>query len=326
MNMKKLIGMIAVLLLLMIVALVQYRQNESRRPSTGTSETALFDGVDLNAVDALEVAEGPNTVTLVKRDGIWVNDSLFGYPVDFSKLAEALRTAAELKMGRPERTANIDLSEFGLDDAKIIRLNSDGETVARIEVGARREASENAGWAQQHFIRRNGAEDIYLVDYDFRPFAVEAAGWIEKELLNVPSAEVVEVKVGDVHLKQDGAEWKLSDLDEDNETFEASEASKLRMALQYLNGMSIADPAATDAELGFTNGPVYTAFTTNKTYIVTLGGESEDGRYVRFSGAIPDQLNGWTYVISSYEAGDFLMTRDQLVKAKEPESEEAPAE
>ena len=326
MNLKKLIGMAVALVILIAIVLVQNRATRNRRPGIERAAATLLEGVDLNALDTIRISEGLNTVVLAKRDGRWVNDSLFGYPVDFGKLADALRTAAELKMGSPIRAANIDRSEYGLDAARILQLESGGEAVARIEVGARRDASSSAGWAQQHFIQKDGAEEIYLVDYDFRPFEAEASGWMETELLNVPSADIVEVKVQDVHLKQDGADWVLPDLNEETETFETAEANKMRMALQYLNGSTVADPAATDAELGFTNAVVFTASTTNKTYQVTVGAESEEGRYVRFSGDIPDQLDGWTYVISTYEAGDFLITRDQLVKAKEQEEEAAPVE
>jgi hypothetical protein len=133
----------------------------------------------------------------------------------------------------------------------------------------------------------------------------------------------VSVKAGDVELKEDAGEWKLADLDEEKEEFQSSEANKLRMALQYLNCTTVADPAMSDAELGFTNAVVYTASTTNKTYTVTVGGEADDGRYIRLEGDVPKKLTGWTYVISNGNAGDFLIGREQLVKEKEPPDEES---
>jgi hypothetical protein len=313
----------------------------------------------------MEVAKGSNTVILVKRDGIWKVEALSGYPVNFKKLAEAIRAAADVKLGKPLRAGNVGESEygFGKDERRIV-LKTGGSAVASIEVGARREASETAGWANQHFVRKAGDESIYLVDYDFRPFSEKPKDWIETQVVNVPSADIVSVKTGDVELKVDGADWKLADLDAEKEEFQSSEANKLRMALQYLNCETIADTSKTDEELGFTNAVVYTAQTKDGfIYTATLGGATEGERNARFAvnytrpaapaapGADADQdkkdayqkqldafnktceanektiadlnktLSGWTYVISSTEAADFLIGRDALVKEKENPAE-----
>ncbi|MDF7801449.1 DUF4340 domain-containing protein [Pontiellaceae bacterium B1224] len=319
---KKLIGMVIALAVLLVVVVVQQSGKKTGRAGTDNGAT-LFQGLELNLVDGLEIADGSNTVSLAKQDGKWVVGSLYNYPVDFSKLAEALRAASEVKMGAPVRTSNVDAAEYGLNEAKRVELKSGGKTVAWVEIGARREGSDSVGWANQHFIRKDEQPEIYLVDYDFRPFSESSKDWINTELLNVRSADIVSVNVGDVELHTVSNAWTLADLDEETEEFQSSEANKLRMALQYLNCTSIADPALSDAELGFTNATVYTASTTNKTYTVTVGGEAENGRYLRFSGDAPEKLNNWTYVVSSYEAGDFLIPREKLVKPKEePEAEE----
>ncbi len=323
MNAKKLMAMMVVLLLLGGVALIQ-RQGAAKRHPAPAGETTLLQGVELNALDGLSVAAGSNTVALAKREGIWRVDSLYGYPADFSKLAEALRSAARVELGKPVRSAHVDASEFGFDDARSIVLESTGKEVARVEVGARREASDTAGWANQHFVRRNGGAEIYLVDYDFRPFSEEAVEWLDRKLLDVSPAEIVAVKAGGIELKVDGTEWTLAGLDRESEELQPSEASRIRSALQRLECTGVADPNLSDADLGFTNATLFTASTTNLTYVVEVGGPAEHGRYVHFSGDAPGKLFGWTYVVSDNDANDFLVSRDQLVKAKEPPA--APAE
>ena len=326
MNYKKLIGMVIVLVLLAGMAIMQKQGSRKGRPATAGNGATLLQDVELNRIDSVEIAEGSNTVLLVKKDGRWVVGTLHNYPADFGKLADALRAASEVKMGRPVRAANVDTSEYGLDKAKTISLESEGSEAVKLEIGARREASDSAGWANQHFVRKGGSEDIYLVDYDFRPFNEESSDWIDTELLNVRSAEIVSVKAGDVELHAVSNSWVLAGLNEETEEFESSEANKLRMALQYLNCTTVADPARSDADLGFTNAVAYSASTTNKTYTVTLGGETDNGRYIRLGGDVPEELNGWTYVISTHEAADFLITRDKLVKDKEPPEEREPLE
>ncbi len=318
MNNRKLIGMAVALAVLAGLAAVQQNRAKTRRPAAGG--TTLLQGLELNAIDGLRIAEGGNTAELVKKDGRWVVASLFDYPADFARLADALQAAVEVETGAPVRASNIDDAEYGLDAAKSIVLSSGGQQALSIQVGARREAS--SGWANQRFIRRGGAADIYLVDYDFQPFSNASADWIDTDLLNVSSADIVSVRVGDVELQAVSNHWVLADLDAAAEELETSEAGKLRRALQYLNCTTVADPALPDPELGFTNAVVYTASTSNQTYTVSVGGEAEDGRYVRFSGDVPDRLKDWTYVLSDYDADDFLIARDKLVKEKEPEAGE----
>ncbi|WP_372796176.1 DUF4340 domain-containing protein, partial [Pontiella sp.] len=171
MNKKKLIGMAVALVVLVGLAVVQNQGGKNRRTVAAEGETTLFRGLELNRIDGVEISSDGNRAKLAKKDGQWVVVSLYSYPADFKKLADALQDAAAVEVGAPVRASNVDDAEYGLDDAKSIVLKSGGQPVLSLEVGARREAS--SGWANQHFIRKDGAADIYLVDYDFRPFAEE---------------------------------------------------------------------------------------------------------------------------------------------------------
>lgn len=301
------------LALLIAIGLIQHVGSKKQTPKTGGDAT-LFQGLELNAIDSVEVSQDSNSVQLMKKDGQWVVKSLYDYPANFRKLADALRAASEVKLGRPQRTANVDATEYGFDHAKSIVMNSGGKEAVKIEVGAQREASESAGWARQHFIRKDGKDPIYLVDYDFRPFNTDSDQWIDTELLNISPSDIVSVSVGDVALHSVSNTWTLADLNEATEEFQTTEANRLRSALQYLNCSSIADPA-----LELTNAIVYTASTSNKTYTVSVGAKTDDGRLVQLGGDVPDKLKPWTYVISSYKADSFLIPREQLVKVKKEE-------
>ncbi len=283
MNGKKLIGMALVFVLLAGVAIWQKKSGTQAR-STPSGKT-LLDGIDLNAVTGLDVGMGSNSVALAKTDGRWRVASLYGYPADFKKLANAIRAVADVKLGKPVRTGNVDESELGFGKGIRRIVLKTGDAVATgIEVGARREASETAGWANQYFVRLAGKDPVYLLDYDFRPFSEKPEEWIERQILNVRSSDVVAVKCGDVNLKVDGADWKLADLDAGKEELQSPEANKMRSALQYLDCKSIADKSKTDAWLGFTNAVEYVARTKEGfTYTATFGGEINGDRYARFS-------------------------------------------
>jgi hypothetical protein len=366
MNSKKLLGMTIALAVLAGIAAVQHRGTQKRPPDAAGTGRLLLDGLDLNTVDAMSVTEGTNTVSLIKKEGKWTNASLHGYPVHFEKLANALRRTAEVERGWPVRAYNIDSGELGLDHPKTIRLSSGGREVARIEVGARREGSESAGWSNQYFIRTDGAEAVYLVDYDFHPFEADAEAWMESAILHVRSADIVAVQAGDAELKLDGSAWTLADLDPQTETLDTAAAGKVRAALQYLNARTVADPAASDDALGFAEPSKYAARDKDGfSYTLMVGGEAADeGRYLRvsvdyapppapvapadeapqeeqdaYAAALENytaaceahrkkavELNagwgGWTYVISSADALDLLVSREGLVKRGDSDAAE----
>jgi hypothetical protein len=284
MTLKKLMGM-AVVLVLMAGAAIWQRSGQARPHRAPRSAAAtLLKGVDLNALTGLEVSQTSNRVALVKKEGVWTVDSLYGYPADFGKLAEALRKLAEVKTGRPVRAGNVADSEFGLDEGgrKIVLNDGDGAPAAMIAVGARRDAS--SGWAGEFFIRLDGRKEIYLVDYDFGPFSDKPADWIGTELLKVPSADVVSVKAGDASLALNGRDWTLTDLNPETEEFQRSEANRLRSALNNLRCVTVADPAKSDADLGLDDPFVYVAQTKGGlVFTVKLGAETDDGRVAHFS-------------------------------------------
>lgn len=285
MNGKKLIGMVVALAVLAAIAVMQKKHGKLGSVSAPAKDATMLEGVDLNAVTALDVTLGSNTVSLVKKGGVWVAGSLYGYPVDFAMFADALRNVAEAYMGKPVRAGNVAESEYGFGEtSRKIVLKSGDTVVASIEVGARRAASDVAGSASEFFVRKGGGEAIYLVDYDFGAFPETVEEWIDTELLNVRSSDVVSVKSGGVELKLDGSDWKLGGFDEATEELQTAEANKARMALQYLNCASVADPAMTDAQLGFTNAATYVAQTKDGfTYTVRIGGETNATRYARFA-------------------------------------------
>jgi len=351
MKLKKLIGMTVVLVLLIGTGIWQHRGLETRISASTAGDTTLLQGVNLNAITQLDITQTSNHVALVKTEGQWVVDSLYGYPADFNKLATALRKMADVKTGNPVRAGNVAVSEFGLDEnAKTIALKD----ATSITVGARREASSSAGWANQFFVRKNDHEDVYLVDYDFRPFSEKSANWISKELLRVPSADIMSAQSGAVRLKQDGAKWILVDLNQVTEELQSSEANKMRSALQSLSCVTLADPNA-----DFGDPQTYSAQTKDGfTYTITLGKKTEAGPLARIAceytrPAPPvepmnsddaaqqeaygkeldafnnttaanadkaDKLNAklskWTYIISLSAADNLIISRDKLVKPK----------
>lgn len=287
MTAKKLIGMAAVLVLLVGIAVVQKKKDVSRHSPPARTDATLLEGIDLNAITQLEITQSSTgRVALIKKDGQWTVDSLYGYPADFSQLANALRTMADVKPGSPMRAANVTASEFGLDDSakRIVLKTGDNRTAATVVIGEQRKGSAASDWKNQSFIRKDQEEAVYLVAYDFDLFSEKSTDWISRSLLQVPPDDIVSVKAGDVVLKKNGADWTLPDLNKETEEFQSPEADRMRSVLEELGCITVADPAKTDKELGFDKPFTYVAQTKDGfTYTIKLGAKTDVGQFARFA-------------------------------------------
>lgn len=275
--------MITLVALVTIAVIQKQTKNQSHQKKTN-KEITLLTGIDLNTITGIEVQEGSNSVSLTKKDGTWSVVSLYNYPADFRKLADAVQSCSQVKTDTVIRSKNISAAEFGLDNtAKHISMKSNNKEILAINVGKSRDASKTTGWSNQHFINKSGLDSIFLVDYNFRQFTANSADWIKKDILNITSSDIVAVETGDIKLQLKGSDWILPDLNKQEE-LKSEEASKLRSALQYLNCITIANPTAPNVELGFDNPMVYKAETKDGfTYTIALGKKTDQGRYARLS-------------------------------------------
>lgn len=357
---KKLTIMAIALIVLTAIVFIQ-KQNSNPIRSTTNSNKTLLDDINLNTISNIKITKGNTNISLTKQDGKWHVTSLYDYPADFRKLAGAIQKIADTKLGEPIRANNIDKEELGLGKtATQIAIKTDNNKTITIDIGATRDATKTVGWANQHFIRKDGNDEIYLVDYDFQPFTGSLNDWIKKEILNISQGDIVAIKTDTIDLKLNGADWKLAGLKE-NEEIKPAEITRLQGALQYLNCTTIADPTKEDKDLEFDTSAVYIAKTKDGfTYTVKLGNKTTNGQYTRYEIAynkpdapakpekdatdeqktdyekelqefnttvtanetkakkLNEQLSKWTYEIANYKADTFLITRDEIVKEKEP--------
>ncbi len=325
MTAKKLVGMGYVLLLLVAIAVVQHYRTQSLHSAQKPQRGKMFDGLDLNTVTAIDIATSTNTVSLVKTDGEWKVESLFGYPADFERLKNRIRAVANVDLGHPVRTGNLDDSEYGFGSgAKYIVLKAGETLAAKIEVGARRQGS-GSGYIAQFFIRIDDAPEIYQVNYEFDAFPDVSADWINPRLINVPSASVASIRTGNVDLSLVDGEWELAGLDPETEELDVAAVGALRSALLGLSCIGVADPALSDAELGFDSAfEVSLETTAGVAYRISLGAETDRGdRYARVAVdstaqtvAAPEEVSGWTYIVAQDDAAQLMVDRARLVREK----------
>lgn len=285
---------------------------------------------DLNAADVSRIEIG-GKLALASSDKGWVVETLHGYPASRDKIAENLLKLTELKVGQVARGRKL-----GAETAVTLK-DASGKTIAELKLGdahMKKPVGQAAmygggGYPDGRYIAFGG--ETVLVKDELDAFDGDAKKWCDTRIASIPSSDVTAVSYrhGDelVELeKGTNSTWVLKGLGP-KEELDTSKTYSLDSALSYLDFTSVADPALTEAELGFSTGAVYTVTVKDGSNTVkrvaTVGNKVKDGsdRYFKLDDG------KWTFTISSYSAESMMKRRSDLVKAKEdPKKEEPSAE
>lgn len=342
MSTKNLLVLGVVLVLLAAVAYF------TRTPPATTEVNALAIGdpvlpeLDVNQAQAISITSPEGTNRLSRKGDIWVVNSLYEYPADFSRIREQLTGLLDLSVGQVMRADDATLADTGLGDAatRVTLLGTDDTEIATIRVGSARTTQTpggggfGGGYPDGQYVAIDD-ENVLVVSRPLSGLSTNPTDWIERQLLQVDANEVATISVengDDSYVIQNDTNqvMTLEGLAE-NETFESSSASQLKRALSYLSCQSVADPGLSDEAAGLTEAATYTAtLRDGRAYAVALGAETNNARYARFTITGDEErtyLQDWTYLIPSYAATSMTVARETLVKEKEEEeAEEAEAD
>ena len=279
-----------------------------------------------NAADVAKIEIGGKLTVAAGEKG-WVVESLHGYPASRDKIAENLLKLAELKVGQVARGRKLGAeTDVSLKDAS-------GKVVAELKLGdahSRKATGQAAmyggGYPDGRYIAFQG--ETVLVKDTLDAFDGDAKKWCETRIASIPSSDVkaVSYRHGDelVELeKGTNSTWTLKGLGP-KEELDTSKTYSLDSALSYLDFNTVADPALTEAELGFATGYVYSVTVKEGSNTVvrtaTVGNKVKDGsdRYFKLDDG------KWVFTISSYSAENMMKKRSDLVKAKEEPKKEEP--
>lgn len=312
--------------------------------------------MDLSQVGRIEVStNGKKNLILKGTDAGWTIESLFNYPADITKIRANLLSLTDLKIGQVARDKK-------MENAILVDLQSpEGKSLAILRLGEKhmREASGQmamfgggGAFPDGRYVATEG-ETVYLVKETLEPFDGDPKSWTETQISSVPGSDITtaEFKVNNETLKlerKDG-NWTLAGLGP-KEELDTSKLYSIDSALNYLNFTSVADPAITEEQAGFSTGVVYTAtLKAGEVYTAKVGNTMGTDRYFKVSAAFtPTGTNAtenaaikekiekfnatkakWTYLISSASADNFSKRRADVVKAKEepkPATEEKKSE
>ena len=278
-----------------------------------------------NAADVARIEIG-GKLTLAAGEKGWVVESLYGYPASRDKIAENLLKLTELKVGQVARGRKL-----GSETAVTLK-DAAGKEVAALKLGdthSKKPTGQAAmygggGYPDGRYVAFGG--ETVLVKDTLDAFDGDAKKWCETRIASIPSSDVTAVsyRQGDevVELeKGTNSTWVLKGLGP-KEELDTSKTYSLDSALSYLDFNSVADPALTDAELGFSTGAVYTVTVKDGSNTVkrvaTVGNKVKGGsdRYFKLDDG------KWVFTISSYSAENMMKKRKDLVKAKEEPKKE----
>ncbi len=335
--------------------LAYWSSHRGRIKTPSLTGKPVLKSIDLSQVGRLELTtNGKKSLILKGTEAGWKIESLFNYPADITKIRANLLSLTDLKIGQVVR-------EKKLENATLADLQSpEGKSLAILRLGERhlREAPGEmammggGSFPDGRYVATE-EETVYLVKETLDAFDGDIKNWADTQICAVPGSDIAtaEFKVNNETLKlerKNGA-WALEGLGP-KEELDTSKLYSIDSTLGYLNFSSIADPALTEEQAGFTTGVVYVATLKNgERYQARVGNTIGTDRAFKVSASFEpsgtnalenatikakvDKFNAdvakWTYLIASSSADNFSKRRTDVVKAKEepkPEKDEKKSE
>ncbi|MDZ4728771.1 MAG: DUF4340 domain-containing protein [Xanthomonadales bacterium] len=244
-----------------------------------------IDRVQVKAADN-QTAAGQIVATLKRQDDAWVMEEFHDYPADWPKLRELLSALAKARIIEPKTNNAEYFSRLGVSDisnedsqAMQIQLQSGDGTMA-VLIGNAAEGREG------QYVRLVDGDQALLIDQQLN-LPAEAKDWLQRDLIDVSDAEVVEFSV--VHA--DGAELKGSKTSADDDDFSLQDVPEGREVLSAWSVNSIANALATlqldsvapAATVDFSAATQFRLLTADGLQVLAELAEFEEQQWLRIS-------------------------------------------
>jgi Domain of unknown function (DUF4340) len=212
----------------------------------------IFTSLPINDVTKIQVQAGNTKLTLQLVGDAWQVAERYGYPADFGKISELLRTLWDLKY---VREMQIGSSQFGRlqllppgqreqSGTQVDLIGVGDKKIASIVLGKKQAGNDDAMGAagSGRFVLNPDQKDrAYLIDDSFSSLdSLNPSEWLRKQFIDTQKLRsVIRGNVGNapgwkVNRKDDRADWELQDAAA-NETLEKETVgplSSLSLSLQ----------------------------------------------------------------------------------------------
>ncbi|MFC7336652.1 DUF4340 domain-containing protein [Haloferula chungangensis] len=214
---------IALLLVVALIAVKSTRQDGFQSATERSRGDTLLSEFEPAEVAKLEISNGDNSATAVKKDGNWVIANRDDYPADAAAINELLRKFDEVKVIEGIEADPSFAPRFGMDPkatednekgTEVVLLNDAGTELARLTFGKNSEGESNpmnpmgGGGANGRYVK-NAADTsgIYKTSELFPTLSADASAWLDEDFVKVTRIKSVTVSEAG---KPDSTAWKLS--------------------------------------------------------------------------------------------------------------------
>jgi hypothetical protein len=259
------------LLLLLAVAVlaglagIYFQVAQSSKWNDSKTDRTIFQNLPVNDISQIQIRSGAASVTLEKKEDKWRVAERGGYPADFDKIRELIKTLWELKAGQemqvgPSQLGRLKVTAPGQGPESGIEIDLKGQKesqIASMIIGKSAEQSNAAAAsaATGRFVYNPAVKDrVYLVSESF--FSVDpvsVGSWLDKafiapgELKEIDQAAWSNNPGWKVTRKDAKAEWQLEDL-QSGESLDKSFSQGLSsFALSFVN---VRPPSVSPDETG----------------------------------------------------------------------------
>ncbi len=258
-------------------------------------DALLLPDFPINDVARVVITTKQTTIDLAKKDGTWRCRDLFDYPADFAKIKTMLRAIADLEAGhilevgekRYERLG-INVPDKSESASTLLQFHdkTDG-IVGSIVLGNTKTRESGGPYGPRpvgRYVRVN--KTVSLVTETFWSVQETSDLWIDKEFCEIDELKYAVAYDGDTEVWRVEREGKGSLLDykapvPEGRELDTGKLSQVGNALRRPSFKSIADPAATDEDLGLTNARRVTIEGFDGfNYTLLIGTKNEKGDHV----------------------------------------------
>jgi hypothetical protein len=268
MNRKQVISLILAVVVIGGAGLLVYKnQNKSWEASGGQLGAKVVKDFPMNDVEHIRIKQYAGEVNLAKKNDIWVVQERNGYPANFGNISDFLKKVWELKVARPVRTGEKQLSrleltppEKGTNAGTLVEFKEKGgKTAASLLLGKKhmKEGGGNSPFGGGSFpdgrfvMVGNDPKTVAVVSESFSNIEPKPEDWIDKEFFKIENHKSISVTSPNpsnnwaLVKESQTNEWKLADA-KANEQLDTGKASGVTSALAYPSFNDIATNAAPD--------------------------------------------------------------------------------
>ena len=274
---------------------------QSQRTAWGPADSRigqrLVAGLKLEDVAEVALRDASATLTLVRRDGIWVVKERADFPADAERVRELLLKLAELKIVQAEpvaeaQRARLELAEPGAAAAAgtLLELkDGTGKTMTRLLLGKKVTARTAAAGPSpeqgvptgRYVMPGTETRSVALVSDPLGAAEAKPDAWLSKDLFRAERVRSITASGPDgrerfsLSRETESYDWKLAGGGK-------PDLQKAQDVLSPLQGMSLSDvvPDPATAAAGLERPIVIRAQTLDSvTYTLRIGSKTADDRY-----------------------------------------------